>query len=321
MALLTPSLFVMGVIADNDSKVISTPVSHDLFETGGSITVNAPIDGDVFVVGGMITINAPVEGDIIAAGGNININDDIKGKIIAAGGKISVGGNAEKVIIVGGNIDIRPTAVIDEYARITGGRVNNAGTINGELLVSAENFQNTGRAGKVESIQTSFQTERARGIFQSVMTILSVLVTIGFLILGLVMLKLFPKQFLNVEEEMKESPIIKTVVGFVLIIVTAVIIILLAITMVGFPLAAILGMLFIIALLISGLFVALAFGRKIASWLKFKTGDIWLFVLGFVILSIMFYIPMLGFFLRVIVVSLGFGAIFYTLRRSGIPWK
>jgi uncharacterized membrane protein YidH (DUF202 family) len=323
LAVLASSFFAIGAIADNGSKVISTPVSDDLFETGGRIAINAPVDGDVFALGGMVTINAPIEGDIIVAGGTIDVTGNVKGKIIALGGRISVGGNAEKAIIAGGNIDIRSTAVIDKYARIAGGRVSNAGTIKGELLVSTDNFQNSGSVGRVESIQTSFQTETAsaREFFQKIRTLLSILITIGFLILGLVLLKLFPNQFANVEEEIKKSTIVKVVVGFVLIIVTVVIVILLAITIIGFPLAAILGMLFIIALMTSGLFVALAFGRKIGSWLKFETGDIWLFVLGFVILRILFLIPILGFFIHVVVVSLGFGAIFYALRKFGIPWK
>ena len=92
----------------------------------------------------------------------------------------------------------------------------------------------------------------------------------------------------------------------------------LAVTIIGFPVALIMGMLFIIALMLSSLFVSFAVGRKIVDLFKFKfeTNDLLIFVLGFVILSLLFRIPYAGVLIGIIAISLGFGAIVYTLRKD-----
>jgi len=148
------------------------------------------------------------------------------------------------------------------------------------------------------------------------MNILYILITVGFLILGIVLLKLFPTQFFIVEEEVRKSPVKNTLVGFVLIIASVILIILLAVTVIGFPVALIMGMLFIIALMLSSLFVSFAVGRKIVDLFKVKTNDILIFVLGFIILNLLFRIPYAGVLIGIVAISLGFGAIIYALRKN-----
>jgi hypothetical protein len=90
----------------------------------------------------------------------------------------------------------------------------------------------------------------------------------------------------------------------------------LAVTLVGFPIALIMGMLFIIALMLSSLFVSFAVGRAIINALKFETNDVVIFVIGFVILSVLFRIPYAGVLIGIVALSLGFGAIVYAVRKN-----
>ncbi len=76
------------------------------------------------------------------------------------------------------------------------------------------------------------------------------------------------------------------------------------------------GMLFIIALMLSSLFVSFAVGRKIVDLFKVKTNDILIFVLGFIILNLLFRIPYAGVLIGIVAISLGFGAIIYALRKN-----
>jgi len=291
---------------------VDSPIEDDVFAAGGAVDINATVDG-VVIAGGNININAPVNGDVFVAGGQVSINSDVKGKIVAAGGNIDIKGNAKNVVIAGGNVNIHSTAVISRDAVISGGNVNNAGKINGNLTVRAENFQNTGSAGSVEFIKRegSQNFQRALGIFR-------ILITIGFLILGIILLKLFPAQFIKVEEEIRTSTLLKTIAGFVAIIVSIVVIILVAVTVVGLPVALVLAMLFITVLMLSTIFVSFTFGKKILDLFKVKTGDIRTFVIGFIILSLFFAIPYAGGLIRIVAVSLGFGAVCYALHEV---WK
>ena len=321
LALLTSSLFAVA-----NAAVVDSPVDHDLFVSDDEVIINAPVDGDVFVAGGKVVINGSISGDVIVAGGQISIKQDVEGKIIAAGGTIEIEGTAEKIIAAGGNIVIHSTAVIETYARLIGGNVINSGNVTDDLVVRAGSFENLGTAGEVDYKQIEFQDyeqvefqrfTREAGTFFAAIGVLSKIVsTIGFLVLGVLMLYLFPKQFLKVEQELTKSPFIKTLVGFALIIVTAVLTVLLAITIIGFQVAVVLGLFFVIALMTSGLFVPLVLGRRIGQTLDFKVNDIWYFVIGFTILSIIYYVPILGSIIQAATISLGFGAVFYTLRKN-----
>ncbi len=307
--LLLPSDVEAVKMLSGDQVRIDSPIQDDIFASGGAIDINAPVDG-VVIAGGNINISAPVNGDVFAAGGQISVNSDVKGKIVASGGNIDIRGNAKNVVIAGGNVNIHSSAFISRDAVIAGGSINNAGRINGNLTVRAENFQNTGSAGSVDFRKSEFSQS-----FQRVITTFRILITLGFLILGIILLKLFPAQFFKVEEEIRESTLLKTVVGFVLIIISAVVIILVAVTVVGLPVAAVMAMLFIIALMLSTIFVSFTVGKKILDQFKLKTGYIWTFIIGFIILSLLFIIPYIGGLIRIVAVSLGFGAICYALRE------
>ena len=309
LILLLPHVQALQMLS-GDQVSVDSPIDDDVFVSGGTVTINAPVASAV-IAGGTIIINAPVSGDVFVAGGQILVNSDIEGKIVAAGGDIDLRGDAKNAVIAGGNINIHSTSVISRDAVITGGNVSNAGKIIGNLTVRAENFQNTGSAGSVDF-------EKSEGLqgLQRVMNIFSILMTVGFLIIGIILLKLFPAQFFIVEEEVRKSPVKNTLVGFVLIIASIILIILLAVTIIGFPVALIMGMLFITALMLSSLFVSFAVGRKIVDLFKVKTNDILIFLFGFVILSLLFRIPYAGVLIGIVAISLGFGAIIYALRKN-----
>lgn len=311
--LLLPNVQALKMLS-GDQVSIDSPIDDDVFVVGGTVNINAPVASAV-IAGGDVNINAPVSSDVFVAGGKISVNSDVGGKIIAAGGDIDLRGDARNAVIAGGNISIHSTTVISKDAVIAGGNVLNAGTIVGNLTVRADKFQNTGTAGSVD-FKKSEGLQGLEELMIKMMNILYILITVGFLILGIVLLKLFPAQFFIVEEEVRKSPVKNTLVGFVLIIASVILIILLAVTIIGFPVALIMGMLFITALMLSTLFVSFAVGRKIVDLFKVKTNDILIFVLGFVILNLLFRIPYAGVLIGIVAISLGFGAIVYALRKN-----
>jgi len=289
---------------------LDSPIDDDVFAAGDSLTINAPVESVVFA-GGELVVNAPISGDILAAGGRITVNAAVDGKIVAAGGEIEMNGTAKNLVAAGGEITIHPTAVITRDAVISGQRVSNAGTVSRNLTVRAEEFEHTGSAGRVDY----HKTEGLEGL-RAVAIIFRALMIVGFLILGIVLLKLFPAQFFSVEAEVRNSPLRNTAVGFALIIVSTVVIFVLAITVVGFPLAAVMGMLFIIALMLSSIFVSFALGRTLSDALKVKPNDLLVFIIGFVVLALLVHIPVAGMFIGFVALSLGFGAILYAVHNN-----
>lgn len=305
--LLIPSGAQALTFLGGDQPRIEAPIPDDVIASGGSVTVSAPVDS-LTVAGGVVTVDAPVRGDVVAAGGTLIINGDVGGKVIAAGGEIELNGNATNALITGGTVRIGRDTVIRRDAVISAGDVTNAGSVLRNLTVSSETFNNTGTAGNV-TYEEREPTSPVPGLF-------SVLAAIGFLILGLLLIRFFPDPFAAVVRQVEGSPVVLAVVGFFAIIISAIILLIVAVTIIGLPLALVGGLLFIVALMLSSLFVAYALGDVIASRTGWRPGRAGIFILGFVILQILIFIPLLGTIVYVIAVSLGYGGLLYALRGA-----
>ena len=296
-----------------DQVLIDTPVADDVFAAGGVITVNAPIDSLV-AAGGTITLNAPVKGDVIVAGGRVISNNNIGGKLVAAGGTVEVNGDVgTNALITGGTVTIHPRSTIGRDAKISAGKVDNSGHVLGNLSVQSQSFTGTGTVG---GKSTYVQTE-PNG-FSRIFTVLGILFSVGWLILGLILQKIAPVRYRVVENEVQKSPVVKLVVGFVGLVVVCIALIILAITVVGLPIALVIGSLVFIGVILSVIFVSSAFGRVLFGWLKVEIKDWHAFVAGFVILSVLFRVPVAGPFILIIAISLGFGALIYAVHGH---WK
>ena len=293
---------------------IDTPIADDVFAAGNMVSINAPVNSAV-VAGGTVNINAPVKGDVIAAGGQVYVNSDVGGKVVAAGGNVNLGGNiGTNLVAAGGLVSIRPGKTIARDALIGAGDVFNSGRVNGTLTVHANNFTNSGSAGRVDFYKTENrapQKNENQGPF-NVFTLLSI---IGYFILGLILVKYVPGIFKAVDSEIRSSTLIKTILGFVLIIASFIAVLLIALTMVGLPIALIAALLILAALMLSGTFVSFSLGRWIGEKTKIKQGDLILFILGFVILNVLFLVPYVGGLVSLISMSLGFAALLYAARH------
>ena len=344
-ALLLLGIFFSGVCVaqapQNGSISIDTPVNHDLFLTGETITINARVEGDVLAAGGTVIINAPVNGDLLvlapdvtvnapvsgtvtAVGWQVRIRANVGGRILALGWTVNVGSRALKLVALGRTVQISVASVIEQYAYVAAGTVEHDGFVMGELRVVTNDYQGSGIAGN--TIKEGFGAQLPiwlsvifrdiAGPYASILVTFNVLITLGFLALGLALLMVFPRQFSSIHDTVLKSPVRNTVTGFLLIIGTGITCVLFAVTLVGLPLAAISGMLLFAATMISPLFVSLALGKKVTGAINFKARDTWAFVLGFLILSVLSSLAVIGWVVSVVAASLGFGAVFYTVREN-----
>jgi cytoskeletal protein CcmA (bactofilin family) len=284
---------------------------------GETVYIEAPVRGAI-VFANNIYVNAPIEGDLFAAGGQVTVNADISGKIVAAGNMIDLSGKSTNAILAANNIHFDPTSVIVKDAYVAGGTVNNEGNISGKLVAMTDHLQNNGTVGDLEITSQNSMTQDMEGW----LSLFGILFVIGFGILGIILVKLLPNQFDSVRLVMNKSIIKNTVVGFLLIILFVVVIVLVAITVVGMPVSAFGVLVLIIGLILSSLMVSFALGKKILELLGRKSsGDInniSSFLIGFVILNLLYVVPIpyFGQIAQVIVISMGFGAICYTVRKS-----
>jgi hypothetical protein len=289
---------------------IDQAIHDDVFASGGAITVDAPVDS-LIAAGGQVTVNAPVKGDVIAAGGQVTLNSDVGGKVVAAGGSVTLNGNVgTNAVLTGGDVTLGSESSVARDAMISGGNVVSKGDVAGTLSVKANTFSNEGSAGTLD-VELQQRGMRAG----TLLSLFGILFTVGLLILGLVLIRVTPHRFGAVVTEITASPLLAVVAGFVGIILGFIIVIVLAITLVLLPLALFLGLIGAMALLLSTLFTSSALGRWIGTLAKKEFSPYVAFLIGFVILNILFRIPVVGFILLVIAVSIGFGAMLLAVRR------
>lgn len=313
--LLVSGASALKMISGEGTTVVTESTDDDVLASSGTLLVNAPV-GSLIAAGGDVQVNAPVTGDVIAAGGMVLVNSTVGGKVVLAGGRVTLNGPvARNAIATGGEVIFGPNAKVGRDAVVSGGTFTNEGVVNGTLDVQTGTFANRGAAGSIRN-NTGVNQGRGPGaltglgaLIATIAAVISFLIALGYLILGLLLLALAPGAARLVEERVLERPLPAFVIGLVALIVAVIAGVILFVTIVGIPIA-VFGWLFVIAaIMLSGLVVSLALGRLILGKTSIADNRYALFIVGFVILNILYLIPFLGGLIKFVVVCLGFGAI------------
>ena len=314
--MILPGAQAVRMIGGDGTNVITEPIDDDVFASGGTITFDAPI-GSLVAAGGEINVNGPVAGEVIAAGGRVRINSSVGGKVVLAGGEVDLDGRVDRnAVVAGGQVVFGPNSSVGRDAEVSGGSFAHRGTVNGTLGVSSSSFENSGTAGAVR-YDGGMRPDRGDrpdsilpgAILAGLAAVVSFLFTLGYLILGLLLLLLAPRTALALEARARDQPLPAFVIGLVSLIAAVILGIVLLVTVVGAPIA-ILGWLAVIAgIMLAGLVVSLAVGRVVGRVIGLGENRFALFVVGFVLLNLLYLIPFLGGLIKFVAVCLGFGVL------------
>lgn len=294
---------------------IDSEVDDDLFVTGSTITINEPSES-VTAAGETLIINAPVEGDVYFAGRTIIINSTVEGKIVGAASSLRFTGETDNIIFIGRKAEIGKEGVVNKDVFAAGEIFNNYGEIKENLHFSGQKFDNQGTIGS--TTWDKGDTFGINELISTIVTVLKLVTMIGFLILGLILIKFVPREFFSISDENKDSPIRNTALGFVGLIGISIVITILGFTLIGIPLALVMCMLFSLGVIISSLTVFHSFAEKLMDILGMEVENNYiLFLVGFIMLNILFWIPyLIGDLVLLITVSLGVGSLFYSVKKN-----
>ncbi len=318
--LLTPPVMAFDS-RSGDNIVINEPVDDDLIATGGSMIVNAPVksitwaggtliinepvEKNLIAAGGTIQVNAPVGTDLLAAGGNIDINGDVGGKIMAVGGSVTMSGNAENIAASGGTVVLSKNTVIRKDAMISASGYTTQATILGNLTVEEGGSGDTG-----------FQMKKIGDMIGAFISLVMILSFFGFLILGIIFVKLCPAFHAALVKTGKEKTLLSFIAGIAGLVIGGILCIILLITIIGIPLAILICLLILIGLLLANILSGALVGEWIQQLAKKDVSPLWGFLVGFVILNALFFIPFIGFFIWIIAILLGFGMMVLTCYEA-----
>ncbi len=330
-----------ATVADNlyvgASDITIAGTTHaDVLGAAGRITVSGGVDGDLTVAGGSVLVTGAVGGDARIAGGEVKVGGTIKGDLVIAAGTVyilpgtqAMGQTvifADRVVVDGvlkGDVNIRARTV--EMNGYIAGKaemqvnesisLSDTARIDKGFIYSAPNKALISEHATITGTTTFSKVAHAPrgsllGVVGAALGMFALLSLIA-VALGTVAIVVFFPRFSNrvVRFALKESAR-SVAVGFLFLFLTpfAILILLLSIVggMIGFSLLAA----YVALLLLGKLLVGALAGAILAQWRTKEVTVHWRWsLLGVVVLFLIGVIPVLGFFVDLLIFFATVGSI------------
>ncbi|MES0342157.1 MAG: hypothetical protein ABUK08_07575 [Candidatus Humimicrobiaceae bacterium] len=322
-------------------------IAQDLMVAGGMITINGDVGDDIRTAGGTINISGDVKDDLLATGGQISISKAsvIGGVLVLTGVTLDISGTVEdNAILSGGTITISGKidgdVKIDDVESL---KVTGSAEITGDLVYSSSTRANISDdaviGGEVkETIVKDVRPETLKTdrtpwtVFTATYIGGSIIDFLGLFILGIILILAIPGFFQKFNDRMKNT--LGYCVGGGAIVLFGVpiasgiifiISILLFITIVGSGLGIVVMASNVIMLIVYGLLIYLStiflsylLGRTILSKTSLNMDKygwkVLAYLIGLVIIMIVYSIPFVGWIIRFAGILFGLGGLSLVLK-------
>jgi cytoskeletal protein CcmA (bactofilin family) len=327
---------------------IDGTVRGDVYAVARHVTITGIVEGDVIALAQEVVIDGQVFGDVRAAGATVQVNGVVARNVSGAGQLVRIGSGgrvggsllgAAETLSVGGDVGGSLAGVGENFllqGRI-GRRVDLAmerltldpkASIGGDFTYHAERPIEL-RPGTVGG-QTLFrqierpqrpprvQRDQWREFGRAVGNFFSLTWLIGSALVGLAMLRLFPRFVARYLDALERNIGASLGVGAVTLVATLPLALLLAITIVGLPAAAVLTGGWVVGLFTGWLLLAVAVGGVLIGLARRGAPRrlTWSFLLGLTVLYVATRVPFVGPLVGAIGVTLGLGALVIALYRT-----
>ncbi|HEX9608228.1 MAG TPA: hypothetical protein VF962_13440 [Gemmatimonadaceae bacterium] len=326
---------------------------EDVIASGSTPTVMDSVPGDAIIAGGDASFGGATGGDYLGAGGHQAITGRIHGSVRAVGGEIHVAAAIDRnATIAGGSVELDSAAIIARNAYIVGGTIQVKGTVQeglmayggaitldgvvgrdvevagGALRVGphariAGNLRYRVPAGKAQIDPAARITGTVTALPVSNRGVLwHLLWILGFLLVGAVVVALFPRFMVEAAEILPEHPGRSALVGLGWGILVPIAIVVAAITVVGLPLAFLTAAVYVVVVCVASVPFAVWLGRLLlgARARGGREGTLVNFLVGGFLLLVVGIIPWVGGWVSLIAGVLGLGTILLevqALRATG----
>ena len=320
---------------------ISGIVNGDLYVAGGHVLVDGVINGDVIVAGGKVTLSGTVAQDARIAGGQVLISGTIGRNATVGGADIHLTETSqigENLLAAGGAVQLG--GHIGKDARIGAAKVTVSNEIERDLAVAAESVRLTSKAivgGKLKywsetapvideeatvrgaiarrPLPEGWSLENARrGIF-GVRVIAAVVSFVSTLILGLVLLRLYPLFTARVTATIRERPGVSFGWGAVALVGMPIVAVSFLVTLFALPIGLVLLALYVPLVYLARVYAITCLGQLLSRRQSDSSPLAGPFVKGLVLYSMLTLIPIVGTVLTVLVILFGLGALLMTKKE------
>ena len=334
-----------SVIIGATNITVDGVVHGDVFCAGQRVHITGKVDGDVICAAQSMTISGAVSGNVRLIGQTVEIAGGVRrnASLVAQSFSVSEGASvsgellfAGQSMIVDGTIGksiLGAAQFANVNGRVNGGvkldveslGVGEKASISGGLLYTSDKEAiippSAHVAGTVNRTPLPPKSERRKTMFPKVNSkpwpanaLSSILF---FLIVGLIVVSVFPKYTKRISDQMKATPLATGVTGAIALMTTPVLIVLLAITILGIPIAIALLFVYLFVVIFSRIFVAGIVGAYILENFNVsqKESALVQMLVGVPVLWFMFKAPFVGGLLGFIAVCWAVGGVVQMLRR------
>jgi hypothetical protein len=353
LAILTGIAIAQGAITDKlrtgNTVTIAAgeTVPNDIYAFAGTVRVEGTVDGDLVASGGLVDVTGTVTGDVLAAGGSVNITGTVGGDTRIAGGTLSIGGAIkEDLLATGGQLTITSSGTVGEDLIAGTGQLTIDGAVTRNVLARTGTYSKTGTIGGTEDVTLTGRDDQpaqpgqpgaAPTTTQQVIDAIRHFLVV--VVVGALLIWLAPRAYAAVKTALQQRPLpsagwgIVAIIGFVvLLIVVLILMILLAIVfgLLGFSdlvginilggIVAILGAGLAFAV-VTGYVVDALVGAALAGLvMRGENASRWrelaVLAIGAAVVVILSSLPVVGPWVKLVVVVLGLGAVLVAWRGS-----
>jgi cytoskeletal protein CcmA (bactofilin family) len=358
LVVLTGVALAQGVLSDKlrtgDTVVIAAgeTVSNDLYAAAGTVQVDGTVDGDLVATGGLVDVTGTVTGDVLAAGGRVSITGTVNGDTRIAGGQLTVGGSIkEDLVATGGQLTITSAGTVGQDLIAATGQLTLDGSVTGNVLARTGTYAKAGTVGGTEDVTITDRGDHPvqpgepggppSATKQVIDAIRHFLVVV---LVGALLIWFAPRAYATMKETLQHRPLQATgwgviaLIGFVvLLIVVLILMVLLAIVfgllgfadLVGIDIlggtVAILGASLTFSV-VAGYVVDALVGAALAGLVMRgaepnRWRELALLAAGAAVVVLFSSLPVIGPWVKFVVILLGLGAVFLWVRgwRSSTP--
>lgn len=278
---------VLGGVIQNSARLI-----------GNNIDIMADVGGNILALGGEINIDrdAIIEKDLTCYGDIVNIDGTVKGNILIKGGSVFISGRIE------GDVEIDAEDISIQSPAVIGGDF--------DYVSNAEAYIEDGARveGRIDWDLPRITEDSLEQFAANALSVIKVILFFMSLITGLGLILFFRSHTREASNQIQNRFWQSLGIGFLALIIFLGGSVLLIGFIVGIPLGLILIGLGLVLFYVGKIYVAIVIGRLIFgifSGKRFAIG--WEFIIGLLVLSIVFQIPVLGIIAYIIVFLVGAG--------------
>jgi cytoskeletal protein CcmA (bactofilin family) len=323
------------------SVTFRAPAAGDVIAAGGRILVDGAIGGDVIAAGGVIDLFGRVLDDARIAGGMVTVGAGIDGDLVAAGGSVSVlrkAAIAGRAWLGGGRVHV--LGRVGRELRVAAGEVVIDGIVEGDVQVIGERVR-LGPAARIAGNFTYRSPRKAvieagariggtvrRLAYPEMMEppigwVIGVVVglwLVGLIVTGVTLVAVFPSATARLTATIQDGPGQCALVGFALLAAVPLGASVCFAILIAWPLGLALMALYFLGLLAAYLTGALWLGERVLSWIG--VGRVYwtwwraaFLAIALTVLTLIGWIPILGWLIVLTILILGFGALGVAVHR------